>query len=230
MEVLNNHQLVKQNRKVCVRYRSREHSLRNEQKDPASIDSYSIKGNDLILTHKKYYDRRLDAVDSFRDWKLINVDMRDCDRRKLSRLVKDLQIEEIKIVEIKNGKKLIFYSQTEVYIFRCKDIEQEIRGHSHKEFVHMLQEKEEYINEIEIENTKLYEFVTRLCRFINGESRDHKNLFELHRDKNIVLAIKSMHYVEMLTIVREKLEDLKKGISGEMLKYFAGIPGPGQGV
>ncbi|HEX3768628.1 MAG TPA: hypothetical protein VHT72_09640 [Puia sp.] len=90
----------------------------------------------------------------------------------------------------------------------------------------MLKEEEEYINEIEIENTKLYEFVTRICRFINGESRDHKNLFELHRDKNIALAIKSTHYQEMLTRMKEKIDDLKKGISGEMLKYFERTPGP----
>ena len=51
-----------------------------------------------------------DATDTLRDWKLINVDMTDCDPKKLSSLTHDRGIKEIKIIEIKKGKKLIFYS------------------------------------------------------------------------------------------------------------------------
>src|SRR5579872_3887926 len=99
MEIQNNHQLVKHNRRVCFHYRSEAHSSPKGEKDPATINSYSISGNDLILTHEKYYGRNFDATDSLRDWKLINVDKQDCAPDKLTRLRFDDQIEEIKIIE-----------------------------------------------------------------------------------------------------------------------------------
>jgi hypothetical protein len=181
----------------------------------------------LILTHEKYYDRRLDAMDSLRDWKLVNVDMKDCNPEKLDRLINDREIEEIKIVEIKNGKKLIFYGDTEVYIIRCEDIEQEIRGYSRKEIVDMLLENEEYVNEVEIQNTKFREFVTRICRFINGELTDHRNLVALHQDKNILQATKSVHYLEILTRVKDKLDDLDNCLLHDASKSNEKLPGLG---
>ena len=73
-------------------------------------------------------------------------------------------------MEIKKGRKLIFYSDKEVYVFKCEEIEQEIRGHSRKEIVDMLLENEEYVNEIDIQNSQFREFVTRIYRFINRET------------------------------------------------------------
>jgi hypothetical protein len=219
MEILNNHRLTTRNPKVFFHYSHKEYFLSNEQRSPLRFNSYSISGNNLILTHDKYFDFRLDAMDSLRDWKLLNVDRKDCNPEKLDRLVKDRDIVEIKIVGIKNGKKLIFYSKPEVYVFKCEDIEQEIRGHSRKEIADMLHEKEEYVNEIEIQNTKLYEFIARLSRFVNGESRDHRNLLALNQNKDISLATKSEHYLEILSRVKDKMEDLKKTLPEYMLKY-----------
>src|ERR1700751_4596958 len=101
MEILNNHQLVKRNRRVCFHYRAYEHSFTKQEKNPATIDYYSIEGNDLILTHKNYHDEKYIATDTLRDWRLINVDMTDCDPEKLSSLMDDRGINEIKIIEIK---------------------------------------------------------------------------------------------------------------------------------
>ena len=144
MEILNNHQLVKTKGRIFFHYRIDDHSFLKQKKNPATIDYYSISGNDLILTHENYHDQKFVATDTLRDWRLINVDMTDCDPKKLSRLTHDRGIKEIKIIEIKKGKKLIFYSYTGgVYTFKCEEIEQEIRGHSRKEIVDMLLEKEE---------------------------------------------------------------------------------------
>jgi len=195
------------------------HSYPKDQANPATLNDYSISGNDLILTHKKYYSRRFDATDSFRDWRLINVDKIDCDPDKLSRLINDLRIEEIKIVEVKKGKKLIFYSDKEVYVFKCEDIEQEVRGYNRKEILDILLEKEQHVNEVEIENKKLFEFITRLLRFVNGESRDHKSLLTLNQDKDISLATKSVHCLEILTRVKDKLEELFRELPEDVLKY-----------
>ena len=68
-------------------------------------------------------------------------------------------------------------------------------------------------------NSKFYEFVIRLHRFINGESRDHRNLLALNQNKNIALATKSGHYLEILARVKDKLEDLFKDLPEDMLKY-----------
>ena len=143
MEILNNHQLVKTKGRISFHYRVDDDSFLKQKKNPATIDYYSIAGNDLILTHENYYDQKFIATDTLRDWRLINVDMTDCDPKKLSRLTDDRGIKEIKIIEIKKGKKLIFYSYTGgVYTFKCEEIEQEIRGHSRKEIVDMLLENE----------------------------------------------------------------------------------------
>ncbi len=219
METMNKHQLTTRSPKILFHYSRKEYLLSNQQKNPLKFDSYSLSGNDLILTHDKYYGRELEAMDSFRDWKLVNVDPEDCNSEKLKRLVKDYGIEEIKIVGIRKGKKLIFYSEKEVYDFKCKDIEQEIRGHSLKEIMDIIHEKNEYINQIEIQNNKLYEFITRLSRFVNGESRDYRNLLEFNQDRDISLATKSAYYLEMLGRVKEKMEDLKTTLPGYMLKY-----------
>lgn len=218
MEILNNRQLIKQNRR-SFHYRPNDHSSPNGQRDLAIIDNYSILENDLILIHKKYYDRMYEATDAIRDWKLINVDKNDCDPKKLDRLIKDHRIEEVKIAETKNGKKLVFYSSVEVYSFSCEEIEQEVRGYNRKEILDILVEKEEYLTEIDTQNSKMYEFVGRLARFINGESRDYRNLFALNQNKDISVATKSEHYLEILTRVKGKLEDLLKELPEDMLKY-----------
>jgi len=220
MDILNNHQIVKTKGRIFFHYRIDDQSFLKQNKNAATIDYYSIAGNDLILTHENYYDEKFVAIDTLRDWRLINVDMTDCDPEKLSRLADDRGIKEIKIIEMKKGKKLIFYSYTGgIYTFKCEAIEQEIRGHSRKEIVDMLLEKEEYVNEVEIQNSKFYEFVIRLHRFVNGETRDHRNLLELNQNKDILLATKSGHYLEILARVKDKLEDLFKDLPEDMLKY-----------
>ena len=216
MEILNHHHQLNQPGKVTFKYRLRD-AAPNEQKYSATFDYYSISGNNLILTQLRYWD--LEATDSLRDWKLINVDITDCDQEKLSRLINDSDMNELKIIETSCGKKLIAYSSTERYIFRCEEIEQEIRGYSRKEIVDMLVEKEEYINEVEIHNSNLYEFLIRLFRFVSGESRDHLNLIALNQEKNISQATKSMHCLEMLARVKDKFNDLKKSLLEESLEW-----------
>ena len=218
MEILNNHQLVKRNRRV-FHYRVNDHSSRNNGKNPANIDYYSIVGNDLILTHENYHDPKYEATDTLRDWRLLNVDMTDCDPEKLSELMDDRVIDEIKIIEIRKGKKLIFSSFAGVYSFKCEEIEQEIRGHSRKEMVNMFLEIEKEFSEICDQNSKICDFVTRLNRFINGETKDYRNVLAMYQDKNIPLATKSMHYLEILTRVKDKLGDLIKDLPEDFLKY-----------
>ena len=96
--------MVNQNRRLSFHFRLIDYDLSKEHKNPATLESYSISGNDLILTHRKYYGLELDAADAFRDWKLINVNKTDCDPKKLCRLIGDNHVAEIKIIEIKNGK------------------------------------------------------------------------------------------------------------------------------
>jgi hypothetical protein len=175
----------------------------------------------LILTHENYHDEKFVATDTLRDWRLINVDMTDCDPEKLSSLTDDCGINEIKIIEIKKGKKLIFSSYTrEVYTFKCEEIEQEIRGHSRKEIVDMFLEIKEEFDLISEMNSKMGDFVTRLFRFVNGDSKDHKRLFEMYREQNIPLATKSMYYLEILTRVKDKIGDLVKDFPEDMLKFY----------
>jgi hypothetical protein len=174
----------------------------------------------LILTHENYYDQKFVATDTLRDWRLINVDMTDCDPEKLSSLMDDHGINEIKIIEIKKGKKLIFYSYTEaVYTFKCEEIEQEIRGQSRKEIVDMFLEIKKEFNELCDQNSKMSDFIKRLNRFINGEMKDYRNVLAMHKDKNIPLATKSVHYLEILTRVKDQLSDLINDLPEDMLKY-----------
>jgi hypothetical protein len=83
----------------------------------------------------------------------------------------------------------------------------------------MLLENEEYVNKVEIQNTKFYEFIIRLLRFVKGESRDQINLLALNQKKDTSLATRSVHYLEILTRVKDKLEDLIKDLPEDMLKY-----------
>ena len=71
---------------------------------------------------------------------------------------------------------------------------------------------------------RLREFVTRLSRFINGESGTTKSLLALHQDKNISLATKSMHYLEILTRVKDKLDDLEKDLHNDVREYYKRHP------
>jgi hypothetical protein len=218
MEIRNNHHPLNERAKVIFRYHITDDAP-NEHKNSATFDVYLISGNDLILTQKRYYELQLEATDSLRDWKLINVDMTDCDPEKLSRLIDDAGMNEIEIVETAYGKKLIAYSDTECYSFRCKDIVLELRGYSLREIEDMLVEKDEYLNEVEIQNSKLYDFLLRLSRFLNGESRDHRKLLALNQEKNISLATRSTHYLEILARVKDKLNELKESLPKEVLEY-----------
>ncbi len=83
----------------------------------------------------------------------------------------------------------------------------------------MLLEAEEGLNEVDTRNSKLEDFVTRLCRFINGELKDHKNLIALHQYKNILQVTKSTHYLEILTRIKDKLDDLEKSLQEDIIKY-----------
>ena len=104
METLNNHQLAKIKGRILFHYYIDEESFMNQKENPATIDHYYITGNDLILTHKNYHDEKYIATDTLRDWRLLNVDMSDCDPEKLSKLTNDRLINEIKIIEIKIGR------------------------------------------------------------------------------------------------------------------------------
>lgn len=212
MKKLDKHPLLKQNGKFAIRHVYKRHPDPQALKNYSKFDHYSISGNDLILTQGKYNSLESDATDSLRDWKLKNVNITDCDPGKLSRLINDHKMIEIEIVKTRYGKKLIIDSPTEKYVFRCEDIEQEIRGYNRKEIVDMLIKRDEYLNETEMENVQFCEFVVRISRFVNREYVDYKNLAELHQDKDISLATKAMHYIEILTRVKEKLDDLKTSL------------------
>ena len=69
-----------------------------------------------------------------------------------------------------------------------------------------------YLNEIEIQNSKIYEFLTRLFRFVNGESRDHRKLLALNQDKTFYWRPNQYIIWKYLNRVKDKFEDLIKDL------------------
>ena len=210
MKALSNYSLSRKDGELSIKI-CRDNDPESEGvKSIGTFEYFSISGNDLTLTQDKYYALRLDANDSLTDWKLLNVNHSDCAVDKLDRLIKDCGFEEIKIVFIGNRKKLIIKSEKEYYQFRCDNIIREVRGFSRKEIVDKFNEKEIYLREVEMEHSKMCLFLTRLFRFVNRESIDYKNLLNAQMNHESGLATKSMHYLEVLTRIKDKLDDLRK--------------------
>lgn len=211
MEILHNGRLNHAGQKVNSVKFSQTKELANDGKRFVTIDQYSMIGKDLILTQKNHYSMSIDSNDSLYVWKLINVDMADCDPYKLSRLLdNEYRPNELKEVNMGNRKRFIVYINEQRFVFHCDDIQYEERGYSRKEIADMMIEKENYLCEIEKLNSKLSEFFVRLCRFINRESIDYKNLADMNAGKENMVQTRSNHYLEILTRIKDKLDDLKK--------------------
>lgn len=174
-----------------------------------SFAHYSLSGNDLVLTQNRDCDGGIEADDHFRDWKLVNVDQADCDPDKLSRLVDEYYFTDMKIFENGKRKRLIFKSEFERYVFNCDHVEYEIRGYTRHEILEMLNEQSNYLDMVEIENSSLRDFLSRLFRFIHRETIDYRNLLVMNLNNENTLAVKSRHCVELLTRIKDKLNDLK---------------------
>jgi hypothetical protein len=175
------------------------------------FEKYEIIGTDLLLTQNLFWEFKPYAKDCIIDWMLVNVDQGDRNKEKLELLITDDEVCEV--LEISKGIRQQLIINTldgDSYIFSCDKIHQTVRGYNDSELIKLVIQDKKIIQELETENDKHNKLLNGLNTFIDKEIERKKNLIDLVPNKDNSTVLKSKHYLDILSQIKNKINSISE--------------------